>query len=377
MSNYLINPLCVKIFSEANFIKDYEQLVKYEFAIKKSPDENLDYQQIKKLVETAAIFSLSSNPNFQKLALKIAIFLLRQFKDKYKDLSYVLEIILSRLGDLPTIHHMYMEKDGKDYFSYFPESQNFDMSFLKFPEILEMKILNQFEISPEYILNLTNFQSRILHNLLNGQNVSFSAPTSAGKSFVIHNFISNQILKYDNYNVIYLVPTKSLIAEVQNSILSILKQLPIKLSEVAVVNSAERLNTEQYENIGKRVLVLTQERLQHLLTHNSEFKIDLLIVDEAQKVKEVERGVILEDVVNDIIAGNPSLQIVFISPFIKNPEKFWRIFNINDNIKDISTSKTPVGQNIFFVQLQNKEATVSLLLEEFDRNLVEIEKNIT
>jgi len=372
--NELVNPLCAKIFSAANFTKDYEQLVKQEFTIKKSSNASLEPQQIKKLVETAAIFSLSDNPDFQKLALKIAILLLRQFKEKYKDLSYVLEIILSRLGDLPTIYHMYVEKDGEDYFSYFPESQSSDISFLKFPEILEMKILNQFEISPQRTLNLTNFQSRILHNLLNGQNVSFSAPTSAGKSFIIHNFIANQILKFDNYSVIYLVPTKSLIAEVQNSILSILKRLPINLSEVAVVNSAERLNTDQYENVGKRVLVLTQERLQHLLTHNSEFKTNLLIVDEAQKVKEEERGVILEDTVNDLLAVNPNLQTVFISPFIKNPKKFWQIFSINDKIKDISTSKTPVGQNIFFVELQNNEATISLLLEEFDRNLVEIEK---
>lgn len=374
MVNELVNPLCTKIFSNSDFINDYERLSKLEFTFKKTEEMTLSQQQIKKLVETAAIFSLSDKPDFQKLALKISILLLRQFKSKYANLPYALELILSRLGDLPTIRHMYQENDGKDYFSFFPESDNFELSFFKFPEIWERKILNQYQLGSEHFLNLTNFQATIFHNLLQGQNVSFSAPTSAGKSYIIHNYISDRVLKFDNYNVIYLVPTKSLITEVQSSIISILKKLPMNLWDVAVVNSAERLNSDQYLNVNKRILVLTQERLQHLLTKQPDLHVDLLVVDEAQKVKEEERGVTLEDAVNELIFRNPSIQTIFISPFIQNPNKFWEIFEIQNNIQSISTSKTPVGQNVFFITLQNNEALISLLLEEFDRKLIEIER---
>lgn len=373
MSNKLITPLCSRIFSNPSFFNDYKQLVRREFTLEGEVINSFSVEQIKRLVETAVIFSLSDSPNFQKISLKISILLLRQFKTKYKNLARPIELILSRLGDLPTIRHMYLEKDGRDYFSYFDEAKNFDLSFLKFPEIFEMKIFNQYEISSELPLNLTNFQSEVFHNLLKGNSVSFSAPTSAGKSFIVHNFIVDKLLKSDSYYVIYIVPTKSLIAEVQNSVLSLLKKLKINFNEVAIVNSAERLNTEQFENISKKVLVLTQERLQLLLIQQPEIKIDLLVVDEAQKVKEEERGVILEDVIGRLLEINQNLQSIFISPYIQNPEKFGEIFGLSYPIKTIATSKTPVGQNIFYIDLSKKQAVISLLADEFERQLIDIE----
>lgn len=236
-------------------------------------------------------------PSHQKLAFKIAIFLLRQFKDNYKILPYATELVLTRLGYLPTIDHMLKREDGEDYFSYFHEADDSFFIFTKFPGVYAKKLLNQFEINPNWKLTLTNFQAKIFRSILNNENVSVSGPTSAGKSHIIHNYIASRMLDSSGYSVVYLVPTKSLIAEVQKSTVNLLNKLKLNLNEIDVVNSAERLNSDQYENVQKRVLVLTQERLQYVLTRSVDFTIDLLVVDEAQKVKEEERGVILEDAV--------------------------------------------------------------------------------
>ncbi len=69
--------------------------------------------------------------------------------------------------------------------------------------------------------------------------------------------------------------------------------------------------------------------------------MNLLVVDEAQKVKEEERGVVLEDVIGDLIRKNPLLQTIFISPYIGNSEKFWNLFDIKQNINIYFSVKNP------------------------------------
>ena len=338
-----------------------------------NPKDIFSQQQIKRLLESASILCLSDNSNHQKIAFKITVFLLNSFKNEYKAIPYAAEIILTRLGDLPTIEHMFNEKDGQDSFSYFHEAENSVFAFLDFPEIYAKKILNQFEIFQNRKLTLTNFQSQILRSLLKGQNISFSAPTSAGKSFIVHNYIVYNLLNKAQHTVVYLVPTKSLVTEVQRGILDIVRKSTTDTSEIAVVNSAERLNTDLFKNVGKRVLVLTQERLQFVLSRNERFGIDLLVIDEAQKVKEDERGVVLEDVIDEVIQQNPDLQIVFISPHIGNPNKFGQVFQLARKVTPIYTPKTPVGQNVFYITLRKDEALISILSEEFNSELVSLE----
>jgi hypothetical protein len=70
------------------------------------------------------------------------------------------------------------------------------------------------------------------------------------------------------------------------------------------------------------ILVFTQERL-HLLANvvGDAIAIDLLIVDEAHKIGDNQRGVILQDAIERISRTNPALKLVFISPATQNPEE--------------------------------------------------------
>ena len=74
---------------------------------------------------------------------------------------------------------------------------------------------------------------------------------------------------------------------------------------------------------GARViLVFTQERLHFLANVLSDvLSIDLLIVDEAHKIGDNQRGVILQDAIERATRANPKLKAVFISPATQNPEE--------------------------------------------------------
>ena len=364
MTSKLISTLSDETFCNTFFKQDYVKLLKSVL----SNGSHLDESEIQKLLKTAAIFSLSENENYKHLATKITVLILKEYKNKFKWIPFVVETILTRLGDLPTISYMVEKNHGADFFSYFTKSDFNYGNPLSFPEVQKRKIFNQIDIGG-HTANFTDFQTKIFQWLDNGKSLAFSAPTSAGKSYVIHNYIIQKILKETEYNVVYLVPTKSLIFEVQKSILNRLRDLGVNSKEAMVVTSGNLTIIKQLGFIKKKVFVLTQERLQQMLSYDTNLHIDLLVVDEAQKINDGSRGVILEDAVEDLLQSHPT-QSVFIVPNVSNPQKFQNIFDVSDSFKSEKTSRTPVSQNIFLVDFNKKDVSLTLTMKEFDDNLV-------
>ena len=121
--------------------------------------------------------------------------------------------------------------------------------------------------------------------------------------------------------------------------------------------------------LSKAILILTQERLQALEGNvKSPFKIDLLIVDEAQNIEEGARGILLEDSIQQAREWNINIQVVFIAPFIENPEEFQHIFPSAD-LKPIKTKFSPVSQNIIFIDIKNNNIERSYISQELGRKI--------
>ncbi len=368
MTSKLVSKLALSIYDNSKFKNDFKDLIIEKFSANKGVQ--LSELQIKKLLETASIFALNEDKDgiYQRLAFKISIFLLEIYRNNYPALPFVVQLILSRLGDLPTIRHMIERNDGKDLFSYFNGSDEDSIEHIQFPEILSTKTFNQIQIGNTE-QNLTDFQTKIFYGLKENENISFSAPTSAGKSFIIHQYIAERILSSTFfYCVVYLAPTRSLIKEVQDSIAINLRKFGITTKDVLIFSSVSPMNIKKVTNVRKKILVMTQERLQQMISSDTKFTVDLLVVDEAQKISEEDRGVIIEDAVQELIDLNPSMQKVFISPNIKDPEKFQKIFKIKEKFRPYKTFKTPVGQNIFDVRFSKEESKVyvSLNSQELD-----------
>lgn len=137
---------------------------------------------------------------------------------------------------------------------------------------------------------------------------AISAPTSAGKSFLVVEMLANGIISGELNSAIYIAPTRALVNEITQKF--IIKTLPYQ-NEVRVT-SIPTINNEY----NKQIFVLTQERLQVLLD-NFEEKIDLVVIDEAQSISDEIRGMILQDCLDKISTQNPNAKYVFLALVLK------------------------------------------------------------
>lgn len=147
--------------------------------------------------------------------------------------------------------------------------------------------------------------------------LSASAPTASGKTFVVLQWLIDQVGSGEATVAIYLAPTRALVSEIETSLESLLKATKgIEVSSLPL-----RTKFDVARSGGSRlILVLTQERM-HLLANvlGDDFSVDLMIVDEAQKIGDDGRGVILQDAVERAVRLNPQMKLVFISPATQNP----------------------------------------------------------
>lgn len=151
--------------------------------------------------------------------------------------------------------------------------------------------------------------------------LSASAPTAAGKTFLVGHWLIDTMLTSEARIAIYIAPTRALVSEIETS----LKQVVRALNSEATIGVASLPLRETYEqsiNGGKAtVFVFTQERL-HLLANvvGKSLEVDILVVDEAHKIGDGGRGVILQAAIERVSHANPKLRAVFISPATHNPE---------------------------------------------------------
>jgi hypothetical protein len=209
VENSIIEKACYNTVRNERFVSDYVRLTTNELTA--DYQIKLTVDQVSKLLKTASLFSLSRDDKYQKLAFKIAVYLLSQYRKEYDSIPYAIEIILTRLGDIPAIASILKNEEGKDYFAFFgktDDSQDILESYIRFPEVMAKKVTNIAKTAGiSKSLALTDFQAKIFFMLRAGMNVSFSAPTSAGKSFMVHHYIAEKIKQSTTYCAIYIVPT--------------------------------------------------------------------------------------------------------------------------------------------------------------------------
>lgn len=144
-------------------------------------------------------------------------------------------------------------------------------------------------------------QGAVLKELLNGNNIILSAPTSFGKSFIIDALISIKLPS----TVLIIVPTIALMDETR-------RRLTNKFA-----NTYKIITTPNEDVEGKSILIFPQERLFGYL--NVLKSIDLFIVDEFYKVSkdfDTERSDILLKAI--MKAGEKSKQRYFLCPNIQS-----------------------------------------------------------
>ncbi len=199
-------------------------------------------------------------------------------------------------------------------------------------------------------LRVNRFQKRFWQAAREHDWLSVSAPTSSGKSFIVSQWVTNLLAQQESALVVYLVPTRALISQVERDIRVALSRDGIADGEV--ISTPVR----SYIKAGSRtVLVFTQERLHILMASDPELKIDALIVDEAHKIGDRTRGVLLQQVIEGIVAYNPELKVIFASPMSSNPETLISDLQVDKKGGSLSSDDVMVSQNLIWVSQQPRD----------------------
>jgi hypothetical protein len=300
-----------------------------------------------RLAKSAAILSTSSDTNKRLLAYKVASALAEHNKERFSGLKYILLIVLSRLGNFP----------GASFAKERLEICEDRLPIHIFGETEYRKERNTVTVNGQPLL-LTDFQVGLWQAFDRFQDVSVSAPTSAGKSFVIQQFIRRAVLDGTISKCVFIVPSRALITQVTDDVSGWLGESELEFEIISIPLTPEA------KVPLRAIFVMTQERLQLALFNHKELHFEIAVVDESHGLGDGPRGILLTNVIDEIRARKPGTKLLFAGPNISNPKELGTAFGIE--AADVSTRDQTVAQNIIFVDVDatsNKKLKLACLTE--------------
>jgi superfamily II DNA/RNA helicase len=329
--------------------------------ISSSEGDALTIEEIKFLLQAASILSFQA-PNAETAhvadergwAYDVSTRLADLVGNSNSQIANVADFILSRLGNFP----------GRELLRKRFQSRG-EESKLRSPSLTLEALVREAENTVDYpgigSRLLTDFQVRLASCLQRSKAVSVSAPTSAGKSFVLAHDILASIVSQPGTVLIYLVPTRALIQQVTIDLLGLFRDA--NLNEVVVAAAPVEFSEEQAK--PGLVYVLTQERLVSLLSAPQfGLAVTKVYVDEAQEIGDDERGLILDSAIRELVRRYPAVRICFASPLTKNPGYMFEEFGIVSEGEFFTETLSPVAQvicNLEPVKGKPRAASVSVV----------------
>jgi len=198
------------------------------------------------------------------------------------------------------------------------------------------------------LFRFTRFQSAVFKGALSAEWMSISAPTSAGKSYILARLVGHY-LDTDATRIAFIVPTRALI-----------QQVMVDLTELnAQEGRADVLVTTMPQvpkELGSKkcIFVLTQERMHWLLSQTeADFQIDVLIVDEAQKISDGSRGILLQQVIEQAARRFGAMRILFSAPMTSNPELLLEDKPDGKSATHLTSTQPTVNQNLIWAEQES------------------------
>jgi len=249
-----------------------------------------DAGALSRLMYSASVFAQATDEATRGLAQSIALCAL--ITNPEPNVVERSKSILAGIGNYPAVG--YLE-------TRFSRTSS---TFLSELRIELLKELNSVEIAGTKT-PLTEFQYDVWKTLPSASSAAVSAPTSAGKSFLVIEYLCTRATREPKFTAIFLAPTRALLSEVQHRIEKRLEGNPdVRVSTVPALDAQGR---------NRQIFVLTQERL-HVLLSTTNLAVDLVIVDEAQGLADGPRGMILQDCLERLRSENPKAQTILLAP---------------------------------------------------------------
>ncbi len=335
----MLNELAGRIWANPRFQQELLTLVAAR--VRRStlgdatPDgaEALDEGTLARLLQSAAVLAQSAAPPHKEAAYRIATAMYTLYAEAYDRLPQLLYVVLSRLGNFPAIEFSRGSVHA-------PEGLPLPVAIEAGHRLIGNTVTVRRTPLGSSEIVLTDFQRNVWSALDEGASLGASAPTSAGKSFLLQAFIRRLWAAPPRPRVVYIVPTRALINQVSGELVAALRS--DGTDEVGVVTVP--LAADQPVP-ADALFVMTQERLQLILTNHPDAAFDLVIVDEAQAIGDGGRGVILTAVLEELTRRNAAVQMFFASPNVSNPQIFGRLFGLK-NYRHHKSRDIAVAQNL-------------------------------
>lgn len=282
-------------------------------------------------------------------ALRIAQYCLtRQSDASLEDSASVQQAsaanILGALANLPSIK-LAMQRN------LLPENLRERLPIPTRMEWTRRSIENSVTLTNDAALHVNRFQLRLWSELEANDWLSFSAPTSAGKSFIVTRWVLELVKRNPHAIVVYLVPTRALIGQVEGEFNSLVSQSGLQNVAISSLPLARNLAPGR-----ANILVLTQERFQLMIGNLGHNSIDALVVDEAHKVGDGHRGVLLQHVIEEVGRIAPAAKIVFASPMTDNPDVLIADAPANRRRSSFTSNEITVAQNLLWVSQEPRRS---------------------
>lgn len=278
-----------------------------------------------------------SNQEFAKRVSVLAIALTWEYANgDYRDsLREIFITMLSRMGIAPAT--ILIDEEFKSSGKYSPFS-----SYINKISILANQISHEVTLNNQIYL-LTEFQKEVWDSIDKNKITCISAPTSAGKSFIIYLKIIERLAR-KKARIIYIVPTISLVAQVTRDLTNLIKEF--SLEGIEVYTGIQESPPKCY------IYVLTQERAISGFNETNHFnEIDLLVVDEIQNIERVasdgdQRSKILYDFLKEIKHQTKTEKIILSGPRLKNIGNLG--YEIFDEVSYEAETKLPPVVNVTY-----------------------------
>lgn len=308
----------------------------------------------KRLIGVASVLSVSDDAEDLSLAYEVISRLIECESDNKALIAQAADIILSRIGNFP----------GRELLRRrYRDLEEFSPALALSLERLTREVEN----TTEEGVALTDFQHRFYTSLEAQKSLSISAPTSAGKSFILNLDLVRRLNSGREQGVVYVVPTRALISEVSARIRKTIKDRGIS---GAVVRTAP-FPLKDSTKVKNIIYVLTPERLLSLLKpENDKKKITSIFVDEAHEIQKGNRGITLQAAVDLALRLHPHASVLFASPLISNPGYFLSLFGRQDEGVFFTETISPVSQNLFLVsEVRSQPGKVDISLMVANRTI--------
>lgn len=326
-----------RVFSSEKYAEATNQLFRKYILDMIGDTERLEKSEVKKLISAAQILYKSPNDKHKKEGATVLSMLLDTCATEYPDIIPIAYSMFALSGNFPNTN-LLTKRHPETRFTY---------SFYSDAQIEFRRDLNSVD---ELNFALTDYQRSLWNDLVSDADVITSAPTSAGKTHIILNYLLEKLVESDGAFAAIIVPTRALISEVAGKIYELAEQLDY-LDEIEICTVPKEGDFKD-----RTFFVMTQERLYEILIRG-DISFNYFFLDEAHNIADKSRGVLLHLTIEKMLDdSNP--QIIISMPSASYQNSFSSVFADIEFTREI-TSDSPVSKVLMSITPKRRNLVIS------------------